>query len=106
MLKVVINYPSEISLLTVGHNINQTVTEIFITIFFAFLSDLSHIKIALLLGRIVRAEFKFSSPTGTPLPLGLHQHFDKLVSRNDAPLAKNDLFNRDTKKLASLSLNV
>lgn len=78
---MVINYPSEISFLTVGQNINQTVTEIFITIFFAFLSDLSHIKIAILLGSIVRAEFKLSSPARTPQPPGLHQHFDKLVSR-------------------------
>lgn len=86
---VVINYPSEISFLTVGQNNNQPVTELFITIFFAFLSYFSHIKIAILLGSIVRVEFKLSSPTHTPQPLEIHQqHIDKLVSRNDAPLAK------------------
>lgn len=65
-------------------------TELFITIFFAFLSYFSYIKIAILLGSIVRVEFKLSSPPHTPQPPELHQqHIDKLVSRNDAPPAKN-----------------
>lgn len=85
MLKVVINYPSEISFLTVGQNIKQTATEIFITIIFAFLPVLSHIKIAMLIGSIVRAEF----PAHTTQPAEFHQCFEKLLSRNNTPLAKN-----------------
>lgn len=75
MLEVAINYPSESSFLTIGQNINQRVTEIFITIFFAFSYYVSHIKIAIMLGGIVRAEFKLSSPTHTPQTPGLVSAF-------------------------------
>lgn len=75
MLKVAINSPSENSFLTVGQNFNQGVTKILITIFFAFLIYVSHIKIATLLGCIVRAEFKLSSPTHTPQTPGFLSAF-------------------------------
>lgn len=62
----------------------------FITIFFAFLNYISHIKVPIVLRCIVRAEFKLSSPTHTPhRHQGSYQHFDKLVSRNYVPLTKN-----------------
>lgn len=102
MLKVTINDPSEKGFLAVGQNINQRVPEMFITIFFAFLNYISHIKVPIVLGCIMRAEFKLSSPTQSPCS---YQHFDKLMSRNSVPLTKNQLFKRATKKLGSLSLN-
>lgn len=61
MLKVAVNDPSENSFLTVGQNINQRITEMFVTKFFAFINDTSHIKVSIVLKCIVRAQFKLSN---------------------------------------------
>lgn len=83
MLKVVMNCPSEISFLAVGQNL---FTEIFVTSFCLLKWPQSLSSTA---GKYHEDKLYAVLSNHTPQLLGLHQHYDKPVSRNDVPLAKN-----------------